>query len=40
MVLAPAGIEPQVQCTYIMQVKCYVNSHTTVVSPPSGDKKP
>jgi uncharacterized protein YggE len=41
MVLAPAGVEPQVQCTYIMQVKYYVNSHTTVVSPPpSGDRKP
>lgn len=41
MVLATVGIEPQVQCTYFMQVKYLVNSHTTVVlPPPSAGGKP
>lgn len=39
LVLTPAGMEPQVQCTYFMQVKYYVNSHTTVVQQPPDGKQ-
>ena len=41
LVLAPIGVQPQVQCTFYLRVKYFVNSHTTVVLPDkSGDKKP
>src|ERR1051325_3462118 len=40
VVLSPAGMEPQVQCTYFMQVKYYVNSHTSVLLQPPSDKRP
>ncbi len=38
-VLTPLGLEPQVQCTYYLRVKYFVNSHTTVVAKPE-EKKP
>ena len=38
-VLTPLGLEPQVQCTYYLRVKYFVNSHTTVVTKPE-EKKP
>jgi uncharacterized protein YggE len=40
-VLNPAGLQPVVQCTFILRVKYFVNSHTTVVRPVQpDDKKP
>jgi uncharacterized protein YggE len=38
-VLTPIGLEPQVQCTYYLRVKYFVNSYTTV-QPKTEDKKP
>jgi uncharacterized protein YggE len=41
LVLNPIGMEPQVQCTFYLRVKYFVNSHTTVVRPEkTDDKKP
>jgi uncharacterized protein YggE len=41
LVLAPIGVQPQVQCTFYLRVKYFVNSHATVTLPDkSGDKKP
>jgi hypothetical protein len=37
-VLAPIGIEPQVQCAYTLRVKYLAGSHTTVVVKPDGGK--
>ncbi|HEY0375400.1 MAG TPA: SIMPL domain-containing protein [Pyrinomonadaceae bacterium] len=36
-VLAPIGLKPQVQCTYYLRIKYFVNSHTTVVRPERAD---
>lgn len=38
LVLKPIGLKPQVQCTFYLQVKYFVNNHTTVVTPT--EKKP
>lgn len=38
LVLTPIGLKPQVQCTFYLQVKYFVNNHTTVVTPT--EKKP
>ena len=41
VVLTPLGLEPQVQCTLLLRVKYFVNSHTTVIPPEKpGEKKP
>lgn len=40
-VLNPVGMQPQVQCTFILRVKYFVDSHKTVVRPEKpDDKKP
>jgi uncharacterized protein YggE len=36
-VLTPIGLKPQVQCTFYLRVKYFVNSHTTVVRPEKPD---
>jgi uncharacterized protein YggE len=41
LVLTPIGLEPQVQCTFYLRVKYFINNHTTVITPEkTGDKKP
>ena len=40
-VLTPIDLEPHVQCTLLLRVKYFVNSHTTVIPPEkTGEKKP
>jgi uncharacterized protein YggE len=39
LVLNPAGLQPTVQCTFILRVKYFVDSHKTVVRPEKPDDK-
>ena len=40
-VLSPAGLLPQVQCTFVLRVKYFIDRHTTVVRPiKPDDQKP
>ncbi|HKR02745.1 MAG TPA: SIMPL domain-containing protein [Pyrinomonadaceae bacterium] len=39
-VLNPVGLQPQVQCTFILRVKYFVDRHETIVRPVQPDKKP
>jgi uncharacterized protein YggE len=39
LVLNPVGLQPTVQCTFILRVKYFVGSHTTVVRPVKPDEQ-
>ena len=39
-VLTPIGLGPAVQCTLLLRVKYFVNSHNTVLTQEKSDKKP
>jgi uncharacterized protein YggE len=38
-VLNPAGMHPQVQCTFVLRVKYFIDRHTTIVRPVKPDEQ-